>query len=82
MPRLRKSRARLPELQTAAETLNAPICRAILPALTAVTLENDVITREAELSDLKQSLWSDAIALASVLGTQVEPVIEMKEMMP
>ena len=50
--------------------------------LTAVALRNAVITRQAELSDLKQSLWNDAIALGSVLGTQVEPVIEMKEMMP
>jgi hypothetical protein len=53
-----------------------------LPALTAVTLQNAVITRQAELSDLKQSLWSDAIALASVLGIQVEPVVDTKELMP
>ena len=73
---------RLPQLQTAAENAERAYMNGDLPALTAVSLENAVITREAELSDLKQALWSDAIALASVLGTQVEPVIEMKDSMP
>ncbi len=73
---------RLPELQTAAENAERAYMNGDLPALTAVSLENAVITRQAELSDLKQALWSDAIALASVLGIQVEPVIEMKDSMP
>jgi outer membrane protein TolC len=73
---------RLPELQTAAENAERAYMNGDLPALTAVTLENAVITREAELADLKQALWNDAIALASVLGIQVEPVIEMKDSMP
>jgi cobalt-zinc-cadmium efflux system outer membrane protein len=77
-----ETQTRLPELQTAAENAERAYMQGNLPALTAVTLENNVITRQAELSDLKQSLWSDSVALASVLGTQVEPVVEMKEVMP
>jgi len=73
---------RIPELQKAADDAERAYMQGNLPALTAVTLENNVITRQAELSDLKQSLWSDSVALASVLGTQVEPIVEMKEMMP
>ena len=74
--------SRLPELRTAAQNAQRAYTNGDLPALTAVSLQNAVITREAELSDLKQSLWSDAIALASVLGTQVEPVVDTKELMP
>jgi outer membrane protein TolC len=73
---------RLPELETAAENAENAYMQGNLPALTAVTLENNVITRQAELSDLKQSLWSDSIALASVLGTQVEPAVDTKEVKP
>ncbi len=74
--------ARLPQLETAAQNAERAYMAGDLPALTAVTLQSAVITRQAELSDLKQSLWSDAIALASVLGTQIEPVVDMKETMP
>jgi outer membrane protein TolC len=78
---------RLPQLEMTAANAERAYMAGNLPALTAVALRNAVITRQAELSDLKQSLWSDAIALASVLGTQVEPVVEMpvvemKGMMP
>ena len=71
--------SRMPELQNAAQNAERAYTAGDLPALTAVTLQSAVITRQAELSDLKESLWSDAIALASVLGTQVEPIVEMKE---
>jgi outer membrane protein TolC len=74
--------ARLPELRTAAENAERAYMAGDLPALTTVTLQSAVLTREAELSDLKQSLWSDAIALSSVLGIQVEPAVEVKEPMP
>ena len=53
-----------------------------LPALTYVTLQSAVLNRQSEISDLRQSLWNDAIALSSVLGTQIQPVIEMKEPVP
>jgi outer membrane protein TolC len=74
--------ARLPELRTAAADAERAYMAGDLAALATVTLQGAVLTREAELSDLKQSLWSDAIALSSVLGIQVEPTVEMKEPMP
>lgn len=72
----------LPQLQSNADAAERAYMNGDLPALTAVALQSALITREAEAADLKQSLWSDSIALASVLGTQVEPVVEMKEPMP
>ena len=72
----------LPQLQSNAEAAERAYMSGDLPALTAVSLQSALVTREAEAADLKQSLWSDSIALASVLGTQVEPVVEMKESMP
>ena len=74
-----ETQARLPELQMAAQNAERAYMAGDLPALTAVALQTAVVTRQAELADLKQSLWSDAIALASVLGTQVEPSVEVKE---
>jgi outer membrane protein TolC len=72
----------LPQLQSNADAAERAYMSGDLPALTAVALQSALVTREAEAADLKQSLWSDSIALASVLGTQVEPVVEMKETMP
>lgn len=72
----------LPQLQANADAAERAYMNGDLAALTAVALQSALITREAEAADLKQSLWSDSIALASVLGTQVEPVVEMKESMP
>jgi cobalt-zinc-cadmium efflux system outer membrane protein len=78
--------ARLPELQVAADNAERAYLAGDLPALTYVTLQSSVLNRQTELSDLRQSLWNDAIALSSVIGTQVvpavEPALEMKEPMP
>lgn len=79
---LTEVQASLPQLQANADAAERAYMNGDLAALTAVALQSALITREAELADLKQSLWSDSIALASVLGTQVEPVVEMKEPMP
>jgi len=72
----------LPQLQSNADAAERAYMNGDLAALTAVALQSALVTRQAEAADLKQSLWSDSIALASVLGTQVEPVVEMKEPMP
>ena len=73
---------RVPELQTASENAERAYTAGDLPALTYVTLQSAVLNRQSELSDLRQSLWNDAIALSSVLGTQIQPGIEMKELVP
>ena len=73
---------RVPELQVASENAERAYIAGDLPALTYVTLQSAVLNRQSEISDLRQSLWNDAIALSSVLGTQIQPVIETKEPMP
>jgi outer membrane protein TolC len=74
--------ARLPDLQVAAENAERAYLAGDLPALTYVTLQSAVLNRQSEISDLRQSLWSDAIALSSVIGTQIEPDVEVKEPIP
>jgi outer membrane protein TolC len=73
---------RLPDLQVAAENAERAYLAGDLPVLTYVTLQSAVLNRQSELSDLRLALWNDAIALSSVIGTQVEPVLETKEPMP
>jgi outer membrane protein TolC len=73
---------RLPDLQVAAENAERAYLAGDLPALTYVTLQSAVLNRQSEISDLRQSLWSDAIALSSVIGTQIEPDVEVKETIP
>jgi outer membrane protein TolC len=74
--------SRLPDLQVAADNAERAYLAGDLPALTYVTLQSAVLNRQSEISDLRQSLWSDAIALSSVIGTQIEPDVEVKEPMP
>ena len=70
---------RLPELQVAADNADKAYVAGDLPALTYVTLQSAALNRLSEISDLRQSLWADAIALTSVIGTQLQPNVEMKE---
>ena len=79
---IRDIEARLPELHLAADNAERAYLAGDLPALTYVTLQSSVLNRQTELSDLRQSLWSDAIALSSVIGTQIEPAVDMKEITP
>jgi outer membrane protein TolC len=74
--------SRLPDLQVAADNAERAYLAGDLPALTYVTLQSAVLNRQSEISDLRQSLWSDAIALSSVIGTQIEPDVEVKETIP
>jgi outer membrane protein TolC len=79
---IRDIEARLPELHLAADNAEKAYLTGDLPALTYVTLQSSVLNRQTELSDLRQSLWSDAIALSSVIGTQIEPAVEIEEIRP
>jgi outer membrane protein TolC len=78
---MKEVEAHLPELQTGTQNAERAYVAGNLPALTYVTLESALVAREAELSDYKQSLWGDAIALSTIIGTQVEPNVEVKESM-
>jgi outer membrane protein TolC len=79
---IRAIEARLPELHVAADNAERAYLAGDLPALTYVALQSSVLNRQTELSDLRQSLWSDAIALSSVIGTQIEPAVDMKDITP
>jgi outer membrane protein TolC len=74
--------ARLPDLEMASDNAERAYLAGDLPVLTYVTLQSALLNRETELSDLRQSLWNDAIALSSVIGTQIEPIPEGKETAP
>ncbi len=79
---IQEIQTRVPELQMASENAERAYMAGDLPALTYVTLQSAVLNRQSEISDLRQSLWNDAIALSSVLGTQIQPAVEMKELVP
>ncbi len=74
--------SQLPILQMNADAAERAYQSGDLAALTYVTLQAALLSRQAELSDLRQSLWSDAIALSSVIGTQIQPQVEPKEPAP
>jgi outer membrane protein TolC len=78
---IREVEAHLPELRTGAENAERAYLAGNLPALTYVTLVGALVAREAEISDYEQSLWSDAIALSTIIGTQVQPTVDVKESM-
>ena len=65
--------ARLPQFQMTVDAVERSYQAGDLAVPTYFTMLNTLLTRQTELFDLKQSLWSDALALSSVLGTQVEP---------
>jgi len=74
--------SQLPILQMNADAAERAYQAGDLAALTYVALQEGLLNRQAELSDLRQSLWSDAIALSSVIGTQIQPQVEPKELAP
>jgi hypothetical protein len=78
---MREVEARLPELQTGAENAERAYLAGNLPALTYVTLVEALVAQEAEISAYKQSLWGNAIALSTIIGTQVKRTVDIKESM-
>lgn len=69
LPQLRATAAEA-ERAHAAGDLAAPAFLIMLGAL---------LSGQTSLFDLQQSLWTDAIALSTVLGTQIQPVINTKD---
>ena len=66
--------ARLPQLQTTVDNAQKAYAAGDMTAAAYLTMLNTLLAGQTELFDLKQSLWSDAIALGTVLGTQIEPL--------
>lgn len=65
--------ARLPQLKTTVDSSEKAYAAGDMTAAAYLTMLNTLLAGQSELSDLKQSLWSDAVALSTVLGTQIEP---------
>ena len=70
---IRATEGLLPQLQTTAETAARAYESGDLTVSAYLTLLNTLLGAQAQFFDLKQSLWTDAIALSTVLGTQVDP---------
>lgn len=64
---------RLPPLRASVESARRAFQTGNFPAASYLTLVESYLGAEAIRLDLLQDLWSDSIALATVLGTQVEP---------
>jgi outer membrane protein, multidrug efflux system len=73
-PELRGLDERLPRLQGSADSARQAFEAGDLPTATYVLLLNSYLAARASRFDLTQSLWRDSIALATVLGTQLQPV--------
>ena len=52
---------------------SVPIGHAEFPAASYLTLVGSYLAAQELHATLTQNLWSDSIALATVLGTQVQP---------
>lgn len=65
---------RLPQMQSNVEKAERAYEQGNFPAASYLTLVNAYLAAEATRAAVLQNLWSDSIALATVLGTQVEPV--------
>ncbi len=72
---LRDLHQRLPRLRASAESARRAFQSGDFPAASYLTLVESYLAAEGTRLELLQDLWSDAIALATVLGTQVEPAV-------
>ena len=64
----------LPILQRSVEAAERAYRAAEFPAASYLTLVGSYLAAQELHATLRQNLWSDSIALATVLGTQVQPV--------
>ena len=70
---LRSLDERLPQLRASAERARRAFESGNFPAASYLTLVEAYVGAEGTRLELLEDLWSDSIALATVLGTQVEP---------
>jgi outer membrane protein TolC len=69
----------LPQLQTTTADAERSYASGDLPVPTYLTMLNALLNGKSDLLDLQQSLWTDAIALSTVLGTQIQPATGTKD---
>ena len=71
--------AYLPQLQTTAADAERSYASGDLSVPTYLTMLNALLNGKSNLLDLQQSLWTDEIALSTVLGTQIQPSADTKD---
>src|SRR6185312_11919425 len=71
--RLETLLGQLPGLQDSAQQATRAYQAGQFPAASYLTLIGSYLAAQETHADLLQDLWSDSIALATVLGTQVQP---------
>jgi outer membrane protein TolC len=64
---------RMPEFRRIAETGRTAYRNGDLPPATYVVMQTSLTARESELLDLKSSLWTDTLALHTILGAPYVP---------
>lgn len=67
--------AQVPRLQRDLEAAQRAYRASVFPAASYLTLVGSTITAQELQESLRQMLWSDSIALATVLGTQLQPTL-------
>ena len=71
--------AHLPQLRATVAEAERAHASGDLAAPAFLTMLNALLSGQSNLFDLQQSLWTDAVALSTVLGTQIQPVINTKD---
>jgi len=69
---------RLPQLRLSVDNSKRVFTAGNLPALNYLALVNAYTIAEGSRFDLLQNLWSDSIAIAAVMGTQVQPIATVR----
>lgn len=64
---------RLPLLQQSVDNSKRVFTAGDLPAVNYLTLVNAYLVAQGSRFDLLQNLWSDSIAIAALMGTQLQP---------
>ncbi|MGH8143128.1 MAG: TolC family protein [Steroidobacteraceae bacterium] len=72
----------LPRLQSSVDAAERAYQAAEFPAASYLTLVGSYLAAKELREGLMQSLWNDSIALATVLGTQVQPQLPSPQMRP
>jgi hypothetical protein len=76
---IRDVKAYLPQLEATTADAERSYASGDLPLPAYLTMLNARLNGKANLLDLQQSLWTDAIALSTVLGTQIQPAAATKD---
>jgi cobalt-zinc-cadmium efflux system outer membrane protein len=78
-PEIGNLESQLPNLQATVDEAREAYDARDLALSNYLTMLSALLNGQSKLFDLRAALWSDAIALSTVLGTQIEPVTDVKD---